>query len=362
MASRFRLLPPGMQIGWMPYAWLVYAIPFFIDPLQRRFTAMQVAITAVSFVVFLALYFRAYWIDGRGLVAIIATMVALGAINAPFNAGAIAFYLFAACFIGWIGLSRFNYLVLLGYVAVIAALVWAEHLPESVAVIAIVLSALLGALNIRQAEMNRANADLRQARAEVERLATVAERERIARDLHDVLGHTLSVIVLKSELAARLADVDTARATHEIRDVERIAREALRDVREAVSGYRALALGAEVTRVRDVLATAGVAVACSTDSVPLTPSQESVLALALREGVTNVVRHAKATRCDVNLIHAGDACRLEIHDDGNGGTAAEGSGLRGMRERIEALGGTFARTVSSGTHLVLTLPLGAEQR
>jgi two-component system, NarL family, sensor histidine kinase DesK len=122
----------------------------------------------------------------------------------------------------------------------------------------------------------------------------VAERERISRDMHDVLGHTLTAIALKSELAEKLIDTDVVRAAQEIRDVARITRESLGELRAAIAGYRAAGIEAELGRARSALESAGLRVECEVESVSLTSEQEGVLALAVREGVTNVIRHAKA--------------------------------------------------------------------
>jgi two-component system sensor histidine kinase DesK len=189
----------------------------------------------------------------------------------------------------------------------------------------------------------------------------MAERERIARDLHDVLGHTLSVISLKSQLAVRLTDRDPARAAAEIAEVEAIARTALTELRETVSGYRSAGLPAEVDRARFVLASAGVAVECEVADVPLGAIEENVLALALREAVTNVVRHAHAGACRVSIAAAERSCILEIADDGARPSGAEGAGLRGMRERVEAVGGTVARDLTAGTHLRISVPLARDR-
>jgi two-component system sensor histidine kinase DesK len=200
---------------------------------------------------------------------------------------------------------------------------------------------------------------MRLAHEELEHMAKVAERERIARDLHDVLGHTLSLITLKSELARKLVDRDPERAKQEMHDVENASRAALADVREAIRGYRSDGIFAELARACAALETAGVAVECDTDTVPLSPDQESVLALALREAVTNVVRHAEARRCNVILKRRESLCTLEVADDGRGTAGPEGNGLRGMRERLEALGGSLRLLSSNGTRLIIDLPLAS---
>ncbi|MGA2019563.1 MAG: sensor histidine kinase, partial [Candidatus Sulfotelmatobacter sp.] len=215
----------------------------------------------------------------------------------------------------------------------------------------------VGASNIHFAQRNRSNKKLIRAQEEIEHLATVAERERIARDLHDVLGHTLSVIILKSELAGKLMDRDPQRAGNEIREVEQISRQALSEVRDAIRGYRSKGLSAEFAQAKSTLETAGVAVQCDVVKIPLPALQEGVLSMAVREAVTNVVRHAQARTCRLRLEQQNGSCRLEIEDDGRGGFAGEGNGLRGMRERVQMLGGTLSCESQAGTKLTITLPL-----
>lgn len=201
-----------------------------------------------------------------------------------------------------------------------------------------------------------ADAQLTAAHAEQERLAAEAERERIARDLHDLLGHTLSVIVLKSELAGKLAERHPARAAEEIREVERISREALGEVRAAVSGYRGSGLSAELARAKVALDAAGVRLTVGSALCTLPPATEAAAAMLLREAVTNVMRHARARTVDVTLVPQGRGWQLTVRDDGVGGLGPEGSGLTGMRERLRAIGGTLARDGRGGTTLTATLP------
>jgi two-component system sensor histidine kinase DesK len=193
--------------------------------------------------------------------------------------------------------------------------------------------------------------------AQVEHLATVAERERISRDLHDLLGQTLTGIVVRSQLAQRLATADPEAGKVEMAAVEQAAREALTEVRATVSGWRQVDVGTELAIARDALCAAGVELVVERDpDLVLTPSAETALALALREGATNVVRHARARRCTIALRGTGDQVALEIVDDGSGGGGRDGTGLTGMRERIAALGGEVRRTTHSGTALTITVP------
>ncbi len=352
--SRLRLLP--CDEGYQPYLLLVYMAMTFVYPAVVGSRSLLIE-TAVAAAAFLVLYFRGHWVKGRPVLAILIAIAAIGAIVGPANPLASTYFVYAAGFAPYVGSTRVAWTIVAALIAAIALEALLLHLDPWFWASGIVFTAIIGAVTIRGAEVACANAKLRVAHDEVERIAKVAERERIARDLHDVLGHTLSVIVLKSELASKLAEFDPGRATVEIRDVERIARGSLGELRQALAGYRASGLTAEVDRARDVLSAAGVSFECEIDDVRLAPREESVLALAIREGVTNVVRHAGASTCRLRLARDAHGCRVTITDDGRGTLASEGLGLTGMRERVEALGGTLAREVANGTQLVLTLPV-----
>ncbi|WP_433238517.1 sensor histidine kinase [Streptosporangium sp. CA-135522] len=184
---------------------------------------------------------------------------------------------------------------------------------------------------------------LHQARDEVARLAASEERLRIARDLHDLLGHSLSLIVLKSELAGRLAENGAERAVTEILDIESVARQALVEVRDAVSGYRQRGLAGELDGARAALEAAGTQVTVRLAGTPLPDAVDGLLGWAVREGATNVLRHARAARCEITVVHDEEATVLEIMDDGRGAAAyGPGSGLSGLTERVEAAGGAVA--------------------
>jgi two-component system sensor histidine kinase DesK len=183
---------------------------------------------------------------------------------------------------------------------------------------------------------------LHEARGEVARLAATEERLRIARDLHDLLGHSLSLIVLKSELARRLAERDPAVVAREVGDIESVARQALADVREAVSGYRQRTLTDELDSARAVLGTAGVEAAVRMSGGPLPDQLDGLFGWAVREAVTNVVRHARATRCEITLTYDGSRAELRVEDNGRGAEAyVPGNGLSGLTERIEHAGGSI---------------------
>ncbi|WP_251019566.1 sensor histidine kinase [Streptomyces sp. ISL-11] len=204
----------------------------------------------------------------------------------------------------------------------------------------LVIPSMLGGfamVGVRQ--MARTTRALREARATVAHLAANEERLRLARDLHDLLGHSLSLITLKSELAGRMLPDRPDQAAQQVADIERVSRQALVDVREAVSGFRRPTLDAELAGARTALAAAGIAAdldraAVATPVADLPPDEEGALAWALREAVTNVVRHSGARRCEVALAESGDELCLTVTDNGRGPEGPHGNGLTGLAERL----------------------------
>ena len=353
---------PHKDPGWVTYIWLVYLVFFLWGPIADHAGFRQWCLTAVGLVAFLTLYFAFFSCRRPWNRVSLIGIVGLGMLYAPYNGGAAAFFIYAASFVPFIVETELAAGLLIAVVVSIAGLEsWLLHISNGFLFPATFLSTFIGAANIYFAQRNRSLEKLRIAHEEIEHLAKVAERERIARDLHDVLGHTLSLITLKSELAGKLIDRDLAQAKAEIRDVEQTARQALTEVRQAIGGYRSKGLDAEIRQARTTLETAGVKVDLASSQIELPANQESVLALSLREAVTNVVRHAHATRCSLRLERNNGNCQLEIHDDGRGGYQIEGNGLRGMRERVESLGGKLERDTTHGTTLKITLPVPADR-
>ncbi|HWC80995.1 MAG TPA: sensor histidine kinase [Pseudonocardiaceae bacterium] len=182
--------------------------------------------------------------------------------------------------------------------------------------------------------------ELRRARSDLARLAVTEERLRFARDLHDLLGHSLSTVALKSQLARRLVAPGTP-AAEQVGDIETVAQQALAEVREAVTGYRRRELAEEVDVARAMLAAAGIEVSVHLDATPLPPELDTLLGWVTREGATNVVRHSRARSCGIRLHRNESGLCLEIDDDGVGPGAdpVRGNGLSGLAERVAALGG-----------------------
>jgi two-component system sensor histidine kinase DesK len=203
------------------------------------------------------------------------------------------------------------------------------------------MTLIIGLIVNTERQKDETAAKLRLSHEEVRRLAATAERERIGRDLHDLLGHTLSLITLKLELSRKLFDRDHVAARRELEEAERVARHALAEVRAAVTGIRAANLAAEFASARLLLESSGVHVEYHADIEPLPDTIERGLALLVREAVTNVARHARATLAQIDLGVEGGNVKLCIADNGRGGVGDEGNGLTGMRERVRALGGVL---------------------
>ncbi|HZT00686.1 MAG TPA: sensor histidine kinase [Steroidobacteraceae bacterium] len=341
--------------------WLIYSVFFLIEPLQRGSRGDWLVLAGV-YSCFLGVYAGVIWSRRhRTRLLMLLAMAILGAAYYPMNPSAGAtIFIYVASMMPY---ATGSFFLAIGTIVASTLVSAAEGLllrqnPWEWGSLSF-LAACIGTGNLIQALRSGATERLLRAQEEIEHLAKVAERERIARDLHDVLGHTLSVVVLKSELAGKLLGSDAAGARREIGEVEQIARQALSEVREAIRGYRPEGIAAEIARARRVLEAAGVRLDWQAQSLRLEPAHESVLSLVLREAVTNILRHAGATRCRLELAADAGGAQLSVQDDGRGTIEREGNGIRGMRERIEALGGRLEIDSRKGTRLIVAIPARA---
>jgi two-component system sensor histidine kinase DesK len=273
-------------------------------------------------------------------------------------AGCVAMTVLGLAVVFGLGLQQAGLMVyVMSATAMILPLVPAVVIDGSVLLVLVASSYLLGAfegefdqfgtlLSVSlgmtfMGRMLRANAELNKARDEIAALAVAEERNRLGRDLHDILGHSLTSITVKAGLARRVLESsgDVGRAQEEIREVEELSRQALSDVRATVSGYRQVSLSAEVVGARAALRAAGVEPDLPHAVDNVRPELQEVFGYVVREGVTNVLRHSRATRCEVRL---GDTW-LEMRDDGRGaGDTPTGGGLSGLAERLGQVGGRLA--------------------
>ncbi|GAA2570925.1 sensor histidine kinase [Pseudonocardia hydrocarbonoxydans] len=335
---------------------------FFQPIFDDRDRPLQWAVAATVVVLFVPFYLAVELRDGpaRRWAAPVTTLLAVAAV--PFNSGASVLLVYAAGFAGSFLSRRSAVRWLAGLTALLGAIALVSSIPFPYRIMAFAPSlALIWVIGLLTVEGVDAEREARFHRARVEYAATLSERERIARDLHDLLGQTLTGIVVRSQLAQRLARGDVDAGVAEMAEVEQAARAALTEVRATVSGWRFVEFDDEVAVARDALRAAGVELVVVRDAaVTLVPTAETALALALREAVTNVVRHSRARRCTVTLRHVagadGGQVELEVVDDGVGGSATDGNGLTGMRERVAQLGGELRRRGTGGTSLTVELP------
>lgn len=208
----------------------------------------------------------------------------------------------------------------------------------------------------------RLEAQLKDAHQQISDLIKLQERQRIARDLHDILGQKLSLIGLKSDLAGKLIQINPEQAKHELNDIRLTARVALKEVREIVADMRGTKLEDELIRVKQILKAAQmefyVEGEMSVHKIPLLV--ENVLSMCLKEAITNIVKHSSATACKLNIQKTSTELTMVIQDNGTGIVAKdmqEGNGLNGMRERLEFVNGSLDIQADSGTELIFRIPL-----
>jgi two-component system sensor histidine kinase DesK len=356
---------PGQRRGlgpWLALIWLVFLWPAFADGWHARDTAAGMLGMAAT-VTFAALY-TATWTRARRSRMRLLTqpplVVALGYVAALLGLevamilcvgeSAVA----ATVFVAVSAIMTLPLRIAIPFVVLLVVGVFVVGgLAEWTSEGGVAFGTAAGSLAVLglRGVMAR-NIDLVKAHEENTRLAVDNERNRFARDLHDILGHSLTVITVKAELARRLLDTDPERARAELTDLERLSRDALADVRRAVSGYRELTLPGELARARTALHSAGIEARLpqSTDDVP--SDLRELFAWTVREGVTNVIRHSGARSCEIVLTPTS----AEIRDDGRGpGVSGDGSGITGLRERAVAVGATLVtRALDPGFSLRVT--------
>lgn len=344
----------------MPYINLVYLmflfLPLFFNP---RFETTHLIVTLASLAIFLPLHFMSYRYAGRNMMLIASTMVLLCYAVLPFNYGANTYLIYGVISAAYAFKARNALLFLIAaLVLMLIQTIWMRINIMFFATTA-VMASMLVFYTLYSRSIERSNQSLKLSQKEVQRLAQSAERERIGRDLHDVLGHTLSLIVMKSELASRLFDRDPSAAAVQIREVEKIARDSLGQIRIAVAGIRLAGLEAELANARLSLMSADIQLHYQLAPVELSTEVETVLALAVREAVTNIIRHSNARLVEIELGKIRNELQLQISDDGKNKLVVPGHGLSGMRERLELLGGHLEIDTgpNGGVRLILSCPI-----
>ncbi len=349
---------------WFMVAWVLIAAPVAVAILASGLQPANEA-AAFGFVVWAAIW-AWIWLRavGRSRVAEVVGLVAMTVILATFTlvqptTGG-TFLVFSFIVAGTCFPVRRALWVIGGLTVLQLALAELRLTDLASMLNSIINSVLVGGVGIGARLLWQSYNQLLAAREQLAQLAVTEERLRFARDLHDLLGQSLSVLVLKSELVSKQLPADADEPLrNEVRDIANVARKSLNDVREAVAGYRRPTLQAEISSARSALRAAGIGLVVEDAVGPLPPEQDGVLAWCLREAVTNVVKHSGAKKCEVRLSRFNGSARLDVSDDGRGATALDGgSGLAGMRERVGLVAGTIRVEPENGggLHLHVTVP------
>ncbi|WP_346838458.1 histidine kinase [Microbulbifer sp. SAOS-129_SWC] len=352
--------PPGHH-RFAPWVWLIFLGFYAFRPLVAPMTSAEWLLFGAGLGLFLWAYFRALHRCHAAPYIWLITLV--GAVEAPFNAGASALFIYAAAFSGNRLPQRQAGAHLAALLAVIGLESWLLQLSPAFWLPASLVSMAVGTMGILDRVQSAAARQQAHDRDEIERLAKVAERERIARDMHDVIGHHLSSIALKSELAGRLlahagtSPMSLEQARHQLDEVQQLARAALSQARETIAGYRRRELRAELQQLRQWLQEQGFRVELAMALEQLTPRIESAAALILLEACTNIQRHSDGDRVALECRQRADCLQLRVADNGRASNIVEGNGLRGMRERARALGGQMRYHTEAGMQLEVELPL-----
>lgn len=339
-----------------PWPWLTYLATYSIPWLWVRPDTRQLLLSAIALAIFLTVYFRSFHLAGRALAGSIAIMVAISIALLPVGGGWSTLAVYPAMQAARLRPRRLAiWAIPLCIVAFLIAglvsrqpLIW--WLPS------LIMPALIGGAALsREAFYDRTRA-LLATQEEVRRLAGIAERERMARDVHDVIGRTLTLVALKADLVERLALRDTGAAISEARSIGEQARAGFAEIRAALEGHAGGSLASEIVASVAALEAAAIHVEVQDSMVAVPSDAGAILAMTLREAVTNVIRHADATRCTIELARHAGKLTLTVADDGTGGAIEEGNGLAGMRLRLMAAGGELVVRTAGGMTLIASVP------
>ncbi|MFE9447924.1 sensor histidine kinase [Streptomyces sp. NPDC006739] len=357
--------PPPTGFGLMP--WLLMGMGAFSNLVQGK--ASDPWVGGVGLFAFNSLYlyvtFRAFDKERREAPATRVALLLMGLVTTGLALGYGGSWLMFFPLLGlatgavlrgpWLGRTGLLLAAFAGAVSAYRDGTDAVNIAYGTFLSTMVTAAILG--------LTEAVRELRAAREELARRAVEKERLRFSRDLHDLLGHTLSVIVVKSEAARRLAPRDMDAALAQIGDIESVGRQALTEIREAVTGYREGSLATELTRARSALSAASIEPVVRQSGTPLTSQTEALLGWVVREAVTNVVRHSDAGRCEITVESGTERARLTVTDNGTGVAAAGpregigGTGLKGLTERLAAAGGSLRAGPASRGGFTVTAEL-----
>ncbi len=348
---------------WIDAVHLLWTVWVFITPMFGDGYSLQwLFITLWSFPLFIVFYLLTLVTSRRSAPIFALAMIVLSMALLRSYPSGMNYFVFGCVMLRTnrcISMRRYLLEVALLNIGFVSLATWIGYPWQVIAWIP-ALTVIIGLIVNVERSSSEKDAALRLSHEEVRRLAATAERERIGRDLHDLLGHTLSLITLKMELSRKLFERDPTRAQRELAEAEQIARDALAQVRSAVTGFRAADLAAELASAHLLLESSRVNLRYAAPP-PMPAWIEAGLSMVLREAATNIARHAQANEALIVIDSSADAVVMEVVDDGRGGVAANGNGLAGMRERVSALGGELQidSPRGQGTRLKIRVPVSA---
>jgi len=346
--------------SWTDAIHLLWSSWVFITPIFSGYSWRWAIFTLITYPLFITLYAKCCLASPRHARRYALSLVSMSLLLLPWYPSGLSYFIYGCVMLSSRRLGLPRYMLLLACLnAVMIAEAFALGYSWQMWVSIPVTTFIIGVMIHAERANEQKNAELQLSHDEVRRLAALAERERIGRDLHDLLGHTLSLITLKLELSRKLFDRDTAAARREVEEAEKVARHALAEVRSAVSGIRAADFAAELASARLLLESSRVHVTYGHPPADLPGDVERGLSLILREAATNITRHAEASQAQIELVREPGSVRMVINDNGQGGINLDGNGLRGMRERVQALGGTLRidSPRGQGTRLNVSVPV-----
>jgi two-component system sensor histidine kinase DesK len=367
--KRFRFFPERM--GYFPLIWLVYL--FFPIHFLMKETRPRMIVGYILLAIFVLAYRQVYFAKGERTFSLwtIIQIVIIFIYSAFYNINYVYMHFFAATFVGMASTKKqFIQLFSVFVISIVFSLVlqrsawsWDDILNMSPMLIIMLLFPFGLQAGRKRRELE---GKLNKANEQIQELVKREERQRIARDLHDTLGHTLSLITLKSQLVEKLIAKDPERAKRAAREITQTSRAALKQVRELVTEMRSVTIAEEIGHVQAILKAAGIVFEYQeeTDTAAIAPLTQNIIGMCLREAVTNVVKHSEATVCIVRLYVTEGETVLRVKDNGIGiQQSAEGNGLHGIQERIALLEGVLRLTSDdSGTEVTISIPLVRKEK
>ncbi|MDO8346199.1 MAG: sensor histidine kinase [Cellvibrio sp.] len=340
------------------WIWLVFSLYYFVPVYYMPFSALAQVLLVGVYCVFVSLYLWGITLKPQDVWKPVLAIVLLAFAITPYTPGSSTFFSYLGFLVGFTYRTKIWLLITGVLVATIIAMHYQFNYPfPFFAFPALSGLATIGIIGYVEKLRMEARISQQKSHQEIEQLAVIAERERIARDLHDILGHTLSSIALKAELAEKLLTQEkTEQAKQHLSELHQIARNSLSLVRQTVSGYKHRGLSGEVMELCEKLRQSGFVVDLNGDIPQLSPRAETAIILALTELTTNVLRHSNGNHCEIEFQQSCDKIVVRMHDNGEVKALIPGNGLQGIQERLNALTGDLQSSIHKGCEFVISLP------